>query len=769
MLLAIFKGFICLFIIAIMAVFIKSFALEYFSMKNKQPHLLLQIALPVPFRRYFHYIFPDNEIWEGLQCGARVRVPFGTRELVGIFMGFVEYSDVPTDKLKPALALLDDNPLISKEIIELCLWACDYYHHPIGDVLLNSLPVLLRQGNPVPTLQEVYWRLTKLGDAVELNLLKRAPRQKTLLGYFKQNPLDISETQLRLLGVSKKNIALLQEKKWIEMGVVQNSPIDRQVLKENQSLILNEAQQVAVSAIVAARDTFQVFLLDGVTGSGKTEVYLQVIADVLKNRKQVLVLVPEIGLTPQTIQRFRERFAVPVIAFHSNLSEKERLNAWYLAHTGEARIVIGTRSAVFSSLPDLGLIIVDEEHDLSFKQQDNFRYHARDLAIMRAHFKKIPIILGSATPALETLYKAQQGKFVHLLLPNRAGDAELPLFSVLDIRNKSLEEGLSQPIIDEMRLHLKRGEQVMLFLNRRGFAPILMCHACGWMALCKRCDMRMTFHKQTQRLHCHHCDLQARLPLQCESCHDKNMQLVGVGTERLEQVLQKNFPEYSVARIDRDSTQRKGSMETLLDAIQKGDHQILIGTQMLAKGHHFPNVTLVTIVDADGGFFSGDFRALERMGQLLLQVAGRAGRVEKKGKVIIQTHHPDHPLLHQLFHGSYRQFATTILQERAATALPPHSFFALFRAEAYQLEHAMDFLKEVKILFQPTDKEMQLLGPIPAPMPKRAGRYRVQLLLQASQRPVLQNFLKGSLLQIEKIRLKQKVRWSLDVDPVEMF
>jgi primosomal protein N' (replication factor Y) len=340
---------------------------------------------------------------------------------------------------------------------------------------------------------------------------------------------------------------------------------------------------------------------------------------------------------------------------------------------------------------------------------------------------------------------------------------------VLDIRSKQLEEGLSQAIMEEMRQHLQRGEQVMLFLNRRGFAPVLMCHACGWMAVCKRCDMRMTYHKQTERLHCHHCDAQTKLLTRCAACSDKDLQAVGLGTERLEQVLQKNFPQYSIARIDRDSTQRKGSMETLLDAIQSGEHCILIGTQMLAKGHHFPNVTLVTIVDADGGFFSGDFRALERMGQLLLQVAGRAGRVEKQGKVIIQTHHPDHPLLQQLFHGSYQQFATTILQERATTALPPYSFFALFRAEAYQIQHATDFLREIKKLFQPIGKELQLLGPMPAPMPRRAGRYRVQLLLQAAQRPVLQSFLKGLLPEIEKIRMKQRVRWSLDVDPVEMF
>ncbi len=738
-------------------------------MKDLQPTKLLQIAIAVPLRRYFHYLPPQNEAWESLQRGARVCVSFGQRELVGIFMGFVTQSDIPVDKLKSVTRVIDNHSLISSDILELGLWASDYYHHPIGEVLTHSLPILLRQGKSLTLHQEHYWHLTEAGKNVDFVTLKRAPRQIELLSYLKLHPEGLSANQLRLQGISKTIINALSKKEWITLRATQSESAKRKVSNENQSLILNSAQQVAVSAILAASNTFQVFLLDGVTGSGKTEVYLQTIVQVLKDQKQVLVLVPEIGLTPQTIQRFRERFSVSVIALHSSLSEKERLNAWHLAHTGEAKILIGTRSAIFSSLPNLGLIIVDEEHDLSFKQQDNFRYHARDIAIMRAYFKKIPIVLGSATPALETLHKAQQGKFIHLLLPNRAGAAQLPQFSVLDIRNKQLEEGLSQPIIEEIRQHLQRDEQVMLFLNRRGFAPILMCHACGWLAICKRCDMRMTYHKQTQSLHCHHCDSQAKLPAQCKACNAKELQPLGLGTERLEHVLQKNFPEYSIARIDRDSTQRKGSMEALLDAIQSGEHRILIGTQMLAKGHHFPNVTLVTIVDADGGFFSGDFRALERMGQLLLQVAGRAGRVEKKGKVIIQTHHPDHPLLHQLFHGSYQQFATTILQERAATALPPYSFFALFRAEAYQVQHATNFLQEVKKLFHPISKELQLLGPIPAPMPRRAGRYRVQLLLQASQRPLLQSFLKELLPEIEKIRMKQRVRWSLDVDPVEMF
>jgi primosomal protein N' (replication factor Y) len=389
--------------------------------------------------------------------------------------------------------------------------------------------------------------------------------------------------------------------------------------------------------------------------------------------------------------------------------------------------------------------------------------------VMRAHFNKIPIILGSATPSLETLHNTKLGRYKHLLLPERAGNAQMPQFQILDICKMPLEEGLSQPLIQEIKNHLAQNNQVMLFLNRRGFSPVLMCHECGWMAMCKRCDMRMTYHQSPSRLHCHHCDSQRPIFKKCENCHAKELHAVGLGTERLEQVLEKNFAGVSIARIDRDSTQRKGSMEELLEKIHSGEHRILIGTQMLAKGHHFPNVTLVAIVDADGGFFSADFRALERMGQLLLQVSGRAGRVEKPGKVIIQTRHPDHPLLHQLIRESYHCFAMSLLQEREQAKLPPHNFFALFRVEAYQTAYATDFLQQIKKLTGLIGEGIRVMGPISAPMPRRAGRHRMQLLIQAFQRPLLQSFLKNLLPEIEKIPNKQQVRWSLDVDPLEMF
>lgn len=681
-------------------VLVSYFALQYPAMTTEMKKIL-QIAMPIPFRQLFDYLPPESGEWQHLEKGMRVRVPFQTRELVGIFIAFATESSVPSDKLKSAFEVLDHEPVIEKDIFRLCQWAADYYHYPLGEILIHALPVSLRKGKAVKSVAPLVW--------------------------------------------------------------------PESVIKQSNMFYLNEAQAKAVHAIQAAKDKFQVFLLNGVTGSGKTEVYLQVIECIVKDRKQILVMVPEIGLTPQTIQRFSERFSVPVIALHSGLSEKQRVTVWMQIRLGMAAIVIGTRSAIFSPFKNLGLIIVDEEHDLSFKQQEMFRYHARDLAIMRAHFNDIPIILGSATPALETIYKAEQGKFQALSLPIRAGNAVLPDFSVIDIRNKSLEEGLSQDLLSEMKCHLASGNQVMLFLNRRGFAPTLLCHGCGWMVSCKRCDMRMTFHQHTQRLHCHHCDTQKFLPRKCEVCSGEVLVPVGLGTERLENALEKYFPSIPIARIDRDSTQRKGAMEALLEGVQTGHYRILIGTQMLAKGHHFPDVTLVAIIDADGGFFSSDFRATERMGQLLVQVAGRAGRMDKRGRVMIQTHHPDHPLMHQLFQESYATFAESLLQERASASLPPYAYFALFRAEAYKIEQATDFLKQIKELINPTNKNLQVLGPIPAPMPKRGGRYRAQLLVQAKVRPHLQNYLKNLLPDIEKISFKHRIRWSLDVDPVEMF
>lgn len=554
-------------------------------------------------------------------------------------------------------------------------------------------------------------------------------------------------------GKTPKKIAALS------FSLLKNSP---------EKIILNEAQSDIVKKMGNYLDIFQVFLLEGVTGSGKTEVYLQMMANVLERGQQVLVLVPEIGLTPQMAEHIAHRFKTPIALLHSGMSEKERFNHWWAIKEGHVKIIVGTRLSVFTPFANLGLIVIDEEHDVSFKQQEGFRYHARDLAIWRARYLNIPIILGSATPSLETLHNAAEKKFLHFKLTTRAGNALLPEFKIIDIRNQYLQESLSANLLTEMTNHLKKGNQVMLFLNRRGFAPLLICHVCGWIAKCPRCDVAMTYHTKPLRLHCHHCDYQNKVISQCGACGQQDLQTIGQGTEKLETFLEKNFTEYKVARIDRDSTRKKGAIKKYLEAIHDGTYQILLGTQMLAKGHHFPNVTLVGIVDTDSGFFSTDFRALERMGQLLLQVAGRSGRQNKKGLVMIQTRHPNHPLLQQLINENYTSFSNVLLKDRKDAKLPPYSYFALFRVRAHQMKDAQQFLLQIKAKMLATTNLFDLLGPFPAPLAKRAGYYCVQLLVQTQHRKDLQNLLNKTVQEIEKIPLQNRVRWSLDVDPVEM-
>ena len=540
-------------------------------------------------------------------------------------------------------------------------------------------------------------------------------------------------------------------------------------IESPSELTLNAHQRQAVDRIISAQG-FQPFLLDGITGSGKTEVYFQSIAALLQAGKQVLVLVPEIGLTPQTVDRFQQRFNVPIVLLHSDLAEKRRLTGWWQAVNGQAAIVIGTRSAIFTPLRNPGMIILDEEHDLSFKQQNNLRYSARDLAIRRAQIENIPVVLGSATPALESLFNVKNRKFLYLNLPERAGEAKPPTISLINLRDKRLVGGLSMPLVEKIRQHLTANGQVLLFLNRRGYAAVLMCHHCGWMAKCSRCDARLTLHFQPQRLHCHHCGSVKSYPARCGDCRHPELINVGQGTERIEEVIAEYFPDYPRIRIDRDSTKQRGSIAKLLAQVNQSTAQILIGTQMLAKGHHFPLLTLVVIVDADSGLFSTDFRALERMAQLLVQVAGRAGRTDRAGEVIIQTHHPDHPHLQLLLKSGYQSFAKTVLEERRQALLPPYAYLALLRAESNQRETTQEFLTQAKQALEASDcVGVNILGPAPAPMERCAGRFRGHLLLQSAKRPDLQQALRLWVPSLNHVKIASKVRWSLDVDPQELL
>ncbi|MCG8433208.1 MAG: primosomal protein N', partial [Gammaproteobacteria bacterium] len=533
---------------------------------------------------------------------------------------------------------------------------------------------------------------------------------------------------------------------------------------------LNAAQQDAVEKILAQQDGFSAYLLDGVTGSGKTEVYLNVIEKLLLQNKQALVLVPEIGLTPQLVARFRDRLGAAVAVYHSGLTDNERLETWLAAREGSARIIIGTRSAVFLPLKNPGAIFIDEEHDTSFKQQEGFRYSARDLAVVRAQRSKIPIVLGSATPSFESIENVTQDRYRHLHLPERAGDAQHPHIHLLDVRSRPMPGGISDILLDHIRRHLDTKGQVLLFLNRRGFAPTLICHSCGWTAECRRCDARLTYHKAKAKLNCHHCGAIQTVPNTCPECEKGGLDIIGSGTERLDDYLQETFPGVGIARIDRDNTQRKGSLDKLFKEIHSGERRILVGTQMLAKGHHFPDVTLVGIINADQGLFGVDFRSTERMAQLILQVSGRAGRAERPGEVYIQTHHPEHPLLQQLVREGYDAFAKAGLTERRAAGLPPFGRLVLLRAEASQREPAEEFLYAARELAERLQVSgVNVLGPAPAPMEKRAGRYRMQLLLQSEQRAPLHEMLRQLIPVIEELKEARRIRWSLDVDPIELL
>ncbi len=726
---------------------------------------ILRIAVPSPLYRSFDYLAPEESV--PLCPGMRVRVPFGKGEQVGMLMELRDDSPLALESLRPVVAVLDSEPLLPPDLLELSLWAQRYYHHPPGEVFNTLLPTLLRQGQPARRDSRLLWRITPAGRrALADNACRRAPRQRIVLSYLDQYPAGVPAEQLKHeLKVGSDSLRALLEKGWVEktLDVV---PVTRTL---SPPPVLNPAQEQAVETVCAALGGFAAFLLDGVTGSGKTEVYLRVVATVLEQGRQALVIVPEIGLTPQLLTRFESRLDSPLAVLHSGLGDRERLNAWLAARDGSIGVIIGTRSAIFAPLKYPGVIIVDEEHDPSFKQQEGFRYHARDLAILRARQLNIPVVLGSATPSLESLLNVQRGRYRSLRLPHRVGAAVEPAIEILDIRRQPMSDGLSRPLLNRIQTQLEQGNQVLLFLNRRGFAPTLICHECGWLGECRRCDAHLTLHLRRRRLICHHCGAHQPLPPACPACGSVDLRALGQGTERIEEVLKQEFPAVGLARIDRDSTRRKGSLQALLQAVEKGERQILIGTQMLAKGHHFPDVTLVGVVDADQGLFGADFRASERMAQLLLQVAGRAGRAEKPGAVVLQTHYPQHPLLQTLVYGGYPAFAAAALAERQVAQLPPFTCQALLRAEALEPESAWAFLTQAFEAGKDLSQDVELLGPVPAPMERREGRYRAQLLVQSTRRPSLQAFIDRWVEPLAELKTARKVRWSLDVDPQDLL
>ena len=727
---------------------------------------IIGVAVPAPLRQSFDYLVPDNQAVPA--PGTRVRVPFGARRtVVGVTLALGE-ATVPAHRLKPIAEVLDEQPLIPASLLELLCWAADYYHYPIGEVIAGALPTRLRRGEQATEGVGV-WALTADGAAADDASFKRAAVQQRIWGALKTSPVGLDARALTALSPRWRHaLDALSAKGWVTTRA--RDCLQTHAHDPTTPPTLTSAQATAVDALIAARG-FRPFLLHGVTGSGKTEVYLRVIDEALGRGEQALVLVPEISLTPQLAARFRARFPVPVAVLHSDLNDQERACAWSMARAGKAPIVLGTRSAVFTPLPRLGVIVVDEEHDTSYKQQEGFRYSARDVAMMRARREQVPIVLGSATPSLETLQRVRAGAYECLTLPDRAGGAAMPTIALLDLRRLALEDGLSHPLRSAVAETIGRGEQALLFLNRRGFSPVWMCYGCGWVAPCRRCDARLTFHRASSRLRCHHCGAEHVLPEVCPTCQGTELRALGEGTERVETSLKRFFPSARVVRIDRDSTSAKGSLEAALERVRTGDADILIGTQMLSKGHDFPNVTLVGVLNADQGLYGSDFRAAERLVQQILQVSGRAGRAAKAGRVLIQTYHPDHPVFAALLQQRYEDFADYALAERRDSGFPPFNHLALLRAESPAAGAALAFLRKARGIAGACAPapEVQFMDPVASPMERRAGRYRAQLLVQSSKRAPLHGLLAAWVQRLSQLKESKRVRWSLDVDPVDLY
>jgi primosomal protein N' (replication factor Y) len=688
---------------------------------------------------------------------------------MGVLVETRARSELPDARLKAALSVIDDEPVFDEPLLELLRWSADYYRHAPGEVIAAALPAALRAGAAMLETTE-RWTLTAAARTGQLPPLPgRANRLRELAEFLGgRGSADAAE----LVAFSPRwrdHARELEKRGWISrLRVAEQAPARGEV-QTSKGLDPTPEQSLAIDAIAAVRGAFAPFLLHGVTGSGKTEVYLRAIEAVVARGEQALVLVPEIALTPQLVARFAQRFDAPLAVLHSSLSDQERLRAWRAARSGTAPVVIGTRSAIFAPLARPGLIVVDEEHDPSYKQQEGFRYSARDLALVRAQRLGIPVVLGSATPSLESLARVRAGKATLLSLPNRTAGASQPALHLIDLRKHGETQGIATPTLFAIKRHLEAGGQVLLYLNRRGYAPSLFCPACGWVAPCPRCDARLTVHQRDQRLHCHHCGTEQRMPEICPSCGEA-VKPVGQGTERIEETLARLFPDVPLARIDRDAVRRRGALEAALERVTSGEVKLLVGTQMLTKGHHFPDVSLVVVLNADQGLFGTDFRASERLAQTIVQVAGRAGRAERPGEVLVQTEYPEHPLLAQLVAGGYDAFATAALAERQQARWPPFARVAVLRAEAAQREAPTAFLDRARELAEsmPT-AGVEVLGPAAAPMERRAGHYRAQLLLHAPTHSPLQRLFGRWLPAVEELPEARKVRWSLDVDPLELF
>ncbi len=714
---------------------------------------VVEVAVPRPVRRMFDYAMPAGE--PAPPVGARVRVPFGRAEIVGVVCGARAGSD---RSLKTVSAVLDPEGFLPPDLVELARWLGRYYHHPLGEVFGTMLPVAARRGAVAELRPARCWRA--VGDGVPA----RAPRQAEVLRILRDHGAPVPDGEVRRLGLDRRALAALVRKGM----VVEEEEQDRYDVAPSP-FALNEEQRGAVEAIEAAVADGRPVVVEGVTGSGKTEVYMRAIAKVLDAGGQALVLVPEIGLTPQTLDRFRKRFGAAA-ALHSAASDAARFDIWSGCAQGRNRVLVGTRSAVFTPFADLRLIVVDEEHDASFKQQEGLRYSARDVAVMRGRALGVPVVLGSATPSLATLANVARRRYRRVRLARRAGAARLPEYHVIDVRGRRLRDGLSDRLVAVLGRHLAAGNQALVFVNRRGFAPTCLCTACGWQARCGACDARLTLHETPRGLRCHHCGRRHRHPDACPACGAGALIGLGAGTQRVESALGTCFPGVPLYRFDRDTTRGPARFDAQFELLRAGGAAILVGTQMLAKGHHLPAVTVVAVIDADGGFLSADFRAPERTAQLIVQVAGRAGRAERPGEVWIQTYDPDGPNLRALVEHGYAGFAETEMAHRQEAALPPFGAMAVLRAESVDGAACEALLGRAAVVLREAsagaEGGFEVLGPAPAPMARRGGRQRFQCLVLAHRRRTLH----AALGRLEEAELPRgRVRWSIDVDPYDTF
>lgn len=724
-------------------------------------NLVFKISIPHTNRDFFDYAAGDVKP----QIGARVWVPFRNKTRLGVCVS-LGAPENETITLKSIISVIDDVPLLPADLLALCLWISRYYQSPLSEVIPLALPKKYRHGDPRQLPTSTHYALLVSAEQAHQKLQANAPRQHALIDYIATQRNSVSKKRILQAGFSTAQLTALLACDILVAKEQTNKP-GLHDCEPDAPLPLNEEQNTAVRTIIEQLQAYRCFLLQGVTGSGKTEVYLQVIAHVLaQGQQQVLVLVPEIGLTPQLLARFTARFREPMAVIHSHLNDTERQQAWQLASENEVKLIIGTRSAIFTPMPTLGLIVIDEEHDASLKQMDGVRYSARDAALMRAHTANIPIILGSATPSLESLHNCTLKKYTLLPL-NQKALASTPLhYQILDIRNQVLQHGMASSTLSAIKEHLQQQNQVLVFINRRGFSPVLLCHQCGWMADCRACDSHLTLHRGINRLICHHCGLAQTTPKQCPSCQGRELLPVGTGTQRIHDYLTTAFPDTAILRIDRDEVSKKHALDERLARISSGEAQLIVGTQMLAKGHHFPRLTLVVVLDTDNGFYNQDFRALERLGQLLTQVAGRAGRAEHPGQVIIQTHLPQHPLLNLLIQKGYNPFASSLLTMRQEATMPPYHFLAVMRAQGHDQSKLLHFLHAVKDHMHAA--EVEILGPAPAPMARKADQHRMQLLMKSPSRKKLHAALTQMRSWLVTDKIGNNVRWNIDVDPMDL-